>query len=155
MQLMPEAYRNQPALENHQEIVDFYNYFSALQEPWDGPALIVYSDGRTAGAILDRNGLRPARYSIYKDGSLTISSEAGVFDVDSEQVEKRSAWSRSRCSLWTFRPERFRRIGKSNSALLQNILMASGWRLSARLLPTSLFHSGENAFFRAPDTQSD
>lgn len=88
MQLMPEAYRNQPALEYHQEIVDFYDYFSALQEPWDGPALIVYSDGRTAGAILDRNGLRPARYSIYKDGSLTISSEAGVFDVDSQQIEK-------------------------------------------------------------------
>ena len=88
MQLMPEAYRHQPALEDHPEIVSFYDYYSALQEPWDGPALIVYSDGCTAGAILDRNGLRPARYTIYKDGSLIISSETGVCDIDAEVLEK-------------------------------------------------------------------
>ncbi|MBI2811564.1 MAG: glutamate synthase large subunit, partial [Candidatus Melainabacteria bacterium] len=89
MQLMPEAYRHQPALDAHPEIVDFYDYHSALQEPWDGPALIVYSDGKTAGAILDRNGLRPARYSILADGSFILSSETGVvpFPVE-DAIEK-------------------------------------------------------------------
>ncbi len=89
MQLMPEAYRHQPALDDHPEIADFYDYYSALQEPWDGPALIVYSDGKTAGAILDRNGLRPARYSIHADGSFILSSETGVvpFPVESA-IEK-------------------------------------------------------------------
>lgn len=89
MQLMPEAYRHQPALDAHPEIVDFYDYHSALQEPWDGPALIVYSDGKTAGAILDRNGLRPARYSILSDGSFILSSETGVvpFPVE-DAIEK-------------------------------------------------------------------
>jgi len=86
MQLMPEAYRNQPALDAYPEIVDFYDYHSALQEPWDGPALIVYSDGRTAGAILDRNGLRPARYTILSDGSFILSSETGVVPFQSEAV---------------------------------------------------------------------
>ncbi len=89
MQLMPEAYRHQPALDAHPEIVDFYDYHSALQEPWDGPALIVYSDGKTAGAILDRNGLRPARYSVLADGSFILSSETGVvpFPVE-DAIEK-------------------------------------------------------------------
>lgn len=88
MQLMPEAYRNQPALEEFPEIVNFYDYYAALQEPWDGPALIVYADGKTAGAILDRNGLRPARYTIYKDGSIILSSETGVSDYPVEITEK-------------------------------------------------------------------
>jgi glutamate synthase (ferredoxin) len=89
MQLMPEAYRHQPALHEHPEIVDFYDYYSALQEPWDGPALIVYSDGKTAGAILDRNGLRPARYSIHADGSFILSSETGVVPFAAESaIEK-------------------------------------------------------------------
>lgn len=78
MQLMPEAYRNQPDLKHHPEIVDFYRYYEPLQEPWDGPALVVYSDGRSLGAILDRNGLRPARFTIFTDGSMILSSETGV-----------------------------------------------------------------------------
>lgn len=86
MQLMPEAYRNQPALDDYPEIVDFYDYHSALQEPWDGPALIVYSDGKTAGAILDRNGLRPARYTILSDGSFLLSSETGVVPIQADSV---------------------------------------------------------------------
>lgn len=89
MQLIPEAYKNQPELEHYPEIADFYEYYSALQEPWDGPALIVYSDGRTAGAILDRNGLRPARYTILDDGSFYLSSEAGVVPYAPESVIER------------------------------------------------------------------
>ena len=89
MILVPEAYKNQPDLAKYPEIVDFYEYHSGLQEPWDGPALIVYSDGKTVGAILDRNGLRPARYSITKDGYVVVGSETGVVDLlESEIIEK-------------------------------------------------------------------
>lgn len=89
MILVPEAYKDQPDLKDHPEITDFYEYYSGLQEPWDGPALIVFSDGKMVGACLDRNGLRPARYSITKDDYIVVSSEAGTVALDeSEIVEK-------------------------------------------------------------------
>ncbi|MEB3225161.1 MAG: glutamate synthase-related protein [Synechococcus sp.] len=89
MILVPEAYQNQPSLKDHQEITDFYDYYAGMQEPWDGPALLVFSDGKTVGATLDRNGLRPARYCVTKDGYVLVSSEAGVVDVlDAEIIEK-------------------------------------------------------------------
>ncbi len=89
MIMVPEAYKNQPDLINHPEITDFYEYYSGIQEPWDGPALLVFSDGKTIGATLDRNGLRPARYSITRDGYVVVSSEAGVVDLpESEIIEK-------------------------------------------------------------------
>ncbi|HEY9760901.1 MAG TPA: glutamate synthase large subunit [Trichocoleus sp.] len=86
MIMVPEAYNNQPDLAQHPEIVDFYEYYSGLQEAWDGPALIVFSDGKQVGATLDRNGLRPARYVITQDGYLIVSSEAGVVDIDPANV---------------------------------------------------------------------
>ena len=89
MILVPEAYKNQPYLREYPEIVDFYEYHSGQQEPWDGPALLVFSDGKTVGATLDRNGLRPARYTITKDGYVVVGSETGVVDLaDDEVVEK-------------------------------------------------------------------
>ncbi len=89
MIMVPEAYKNQPELEKYPEIVDFYEYYSGLQEAWDGPALLVFSDGRKVGATLDRNGLRPARYCITKDDYIVVSSEAGVVDFpESTIVEK-------------------------------------------------------------------
>ncbi len=89
MILVPEAYKNQPDLLAHPEIVDFYEYYSGLQESWDGPALLVFSDGKRVGATLDRNGLRPARYAITRDGYISVSSEAGVVPLDeSEIIEK-------------------------------------------------------------------
>ncbi|MDJ0595823.1 MAG: glutamate synthase-related protein [Pleurocapsa sp. MO_226.B13] len=89
MILVPEAYKNQPSLQEYPEIVDFYEYHSGQQEPWDGPALLVFSDGKTVGAVLDRNGLRPARYTITKDGYVVVGSETGVVDLpDAEIVEK-------------------------------------------------------------------
>ncbi|MBE9077821.1 glutamate synthase subunit alpha [Romeria aff. gracilis LEGE 07310] len=86
MMMVPEAYQNQPDLADHPEITDFYEYYSGVQEPWDGPALIVFSDGKQVGATLDRNGLRPARYVITSDGYLIVSSEAGVVDMPVEKV---------------------------------------------------------------------
>jgi glutamate synthase (ferredoxin) len=86
MILVPEAYQNQPELQKYPEITDFYDYYSGLQEPWDGPALLVFSDGKTVGATLDRNGLRPARYSITKDGYVIVASETGVIDIPAADI---------------------------------------------------------------------
>nr|WGH12900.1 Glutamate synthase [Echinothamnion sp.] len=86
MILVPEAYQNQPALKLSSEIVDFYKYYSNLQEPWDGPALVVFSDGKKVGATLDRNGLRPARYFITEDGLVSLSSETGILDVGVSKI---------------------------------------------------------------------
>jgi len=89
MLLVPEAYQNQPDLDDYPEIADFYEYYSGLQEPWDGPAMLVFSDGHTVGATLDRNGLRPARYCITRSGYVVVASEAGVVPLDeAEIVEK-------------------------------------------------------------------
>ncbi|WP_263970687.1 glutamate synthase large subunit [Leptolyngbya sp. KIOST-1] len=86
MMMVPEAYNNQPELDAYPEITDFYEYYSGLQEPWDGPALIVFSDGTQVGATLDRNGLRPARYVVTKDDLLMVSSEAGVLNVPPQDI---------------------------------------------------------------------
>jgi glutamate synthase (ferredoxin) len=89
MMMVPEAYQNQPDLEKYPEIVDFYEYYRGIQEAWDGPALLVFSDGKVVGATLDRNGLRPARYNITQDGYIVVASEAGVVDLpEAEIVEK-------------------------------------------------------------------
>ena len=70
MAMVPTAYENNPDLSANPEIVDFYTFHGGLLEAWDGPALLVYSDGKSIGASLDRNGLRPARYVRTKDGTV-------------------------------------------------------------------------------------
>lgn len=86
MIMVPEAYQNQPSLRQYPEIIDFYEYYSGLQEAWDGPALLVFSDGEKVGATLDRNGLRPARYLITKDDYIVVASEAGVVKVPEANI---------------------------------------------------------------------
>ena len=86
MILVPEAYLNQPELNNNSEITDFYEYYSGIQEAWDGPALVAFTDGNKIGATLDRNGLRPARYCITDDNLVIISSEAGVVNIEPSQI---------------------------------------------------------------------
>lgn len=78
MAMVPTAYMNNPDLKNNPEITDFYKFHGGLLEAWDGPALLVFSDGKSIGASLDRNGLRPARYSRDKDGTVYMMSETGV-----------------------------------------------------------------------------
>ena len=86
MTLVPEAFQHQPALKGRQQILDFYAYAAGIQESWDGPALLAFSDGRWIGACLDRNGLRPARYCVTRDGLVVMGSETGVVDVDQADV---------------------------------------------------------------------
>ncbi len=79
-----------PAWEGDAEVPEpvraFFDYQASVMEPWDGPAFVVFTDGRVVGAALDRNGLRPARYLVTTDGLVLVASEAGVLDVDEERV---------------------------------------------------------------------
>jgi len=84
--LVPEAFRDQPELADKPEIQAFYEYSACTQEPWDGPALLVFADGRSVGATLDRNGLRPARYCITNDGFVVMGSETGVVELDESRI---------------------------------------------------------------------
>ncbi|KAI4348605.1 hypothetical protein L6164_009312 [Bauhinia variegata] len=87
MILVPEAYKNHPTLTiKYPEAVDFYNYYKGQMEAWDGPALLLFSDGKTVGACLDRNGLRPARYWRTSDNFVYVASEVGVVPVDESKV---------------------------------------------------------------------
>ncbi|KAM0822686.1 hypothetical protein ACQ4PT_071347 [Festuca glaucescens] len=87
MMLVPEAYKNHPTLSiKYPEAVDFYEYYKGQMEAWDGPALLLFSDGRTVGACLDRNGLRPARYWRTSDGFVYVASEVGVIPMDESKV---------------------------------------------------------------------
>jgi glutamate synthase (ferredoxin) len=87
--LVPEAYQGQPDLDARPAIRAFYEYNACLQEPWDGPALLVFSDGRVVGATLDRNGLRPARYCITRDGFVVMASETGVVELEEAQIQEK------------------------------------------------------------------
>ena len=84
--LVPEAFRNQPELDDKPEVQAFYEYAACTQEPWDGPALLVFADGRSVGATLDRNGLRPARYCLTNDGFVVMGSETGVVELDESRI---------------------------------------------------------------------
>jgi len=87
MMMIPEAWQGHESMDDERRA--FYEYHSCLMEPWDGPACIVFTDGRVVGATLDRNGLRPARYTITKDGVIVVASEAGVLDIDPERVREK------------------------------------------------------------------
>ena len=78
--MVPESFNDKNPIS--EDIKAFYEYHSILMEPWDGPAALLFSDGRYAGGMLDRNGLRPARYTITKDGIMVVASEVGVMDFD-------------------------------------------------------------------------
>ena len=85
--LIPEAWEQHETMP--QEKKDFYEYHSCLMEAWDGPAMIVSTNGRSICALLDRNGLRPFRYTITKDDKLIMASETGVLDVPASQVKEK------------------------------------------------------------------
>jgi glutamate synthase domain-containing protein 2/glutamate synthase domain-containing protein 3/glutamate synthase domain-containing protein 1 len=84
MMMIPEPWSNHQTMDDAKRA--FYQYHSSLMEPWDGPASIAFTDGRKIGAVLDRNGLRPSRYYVTKDGLVVMASEAGVLDIAPENV---------------------------------------------------------------------
>lgn len=85
MMLVPEAWEKNPNMSDAKKA--FYEYNSCLMEPWDGPASIPFTDGNFIGAVLDRNGLRPSRYTVTKLGNVIMSSETGVVDIAPENIE--------------------------------------------------------------------
>ena len=84
MMMIPEPWSNHESMDDDRRA--FYQYHSCLMEPWDGPASIAFTDGKQMGAILDRNGLRPSRYYVTKDGTVIMASEAGVLDIPPDQI---------------------------------------------------------------------
>ncbi|MDA0779833.1 MAG: glutamate synthase large subunit [Bacteroidetes bacterium] len=84
MMLVPEAWEKHQSMEPAKK--DFYAYNACIMEPWDGPASVPFTDGKYIGALLDRNGLRPSRYTVTKDGYVVMSSETGVIDIDPANV---------------------------------------------------------------------
>jgi glutamate synthase domain-containing protein 2/glutamate synthase domain-containing protein 3 len=87
MMMVPEAWGTKYHMSEDKRA--FYEYHSALMEPWDGPAALVFTDGRYIGATLDRNGLRPARYTVTNDGLVVLASETGVLDLDPANLRYR------------------------------------------------------------------
>src|SRR5574344_225591 len=85
--LVPESFNDKNPIS--EELKAFYEYHSILMEPWDGPAALLFSDGRFAGGMLDRNGLRPARYTITKNDMMVVASEVGVMDFDPTEIAEK------------------------------------------------------------------
>ena len=86
MMMVPEAWEKDKTMNDDKKA--FYEYNACIMEPWDGPASIPFTDGNFIGALLDRNGLRPSRYTVTKDGHVVMSSETGVLDIKPENVVK-------------------------------------------------------------------
>ena len=87
LMMIPEAWEKSTSMSKERR--DFYRYHAALMEPWDGPASVTFCDGRVVGAVLDRNGLRPARYWVTKDQRVIFASEVGVLDIDPANIERK------------------------------------------------------------------
>ncbi|MHA6803365.1 glutamate synthase large subunit [Salinifilum ghardaiensis] len=87
LMMIPEAWENHDEMDPHRRA--FYEYHNYLMEPWDGPALVAFTDGTQIGAVLDRNGLRPGRYWITEDGLVVLASEVGVLDIAPERVARK------------------------------------------------------------------
>jgi glutamate synthase (ferredoxin) len=85
MMMIPEPWSYHETMDDTRKA--FYQYHSCLMEPWDGPASITFTDGKRVGAVLDRNGLRPSRFYVMKDGLVVMGSEAGVLDINPADVE--------------------------------------------------------------------
>ncbi len=102
--MMPAAWYGHESMP--QNVQDFYEYHGGIMEPWDGPAMIVFTDGHMLGAVLDRNGLRPFRYSVTDDNVLVMASETGVLDIPNDQIQYRSRLQPGRMFLVDFEEKR-------------------------------------------------
>ena len=87
LMMIPEAWENHATMPQNRR--DFYAFHASMMEPWDGPACVTFTDGHQVGAVLDRNGLRPSRFWVTKDGMVVLASEVGVLDIPAENVERK------------------------------------------------------------------
>ena len=133
LMMIPEAWENHAEMDPDRRA--YYEYHSFLMEPWDGPASIAFTDGRKIGAVLDRNGLRPSRYIVTKDGLVVMASEVGVLDI---APERRAAQGAAPAGPHLLRRPRSRaassRTRRSRPATSRGIPIASGSRRNRVLL---------------------
>ena len=87
LMMIPEAWENHTSMSEVRR--DFYAFHASMMEPWDGPACVTFTDGHQVGAVLDRNGLRPSRFWVTKDGLVVLASEVGVLDIAPENIERK------------------------------------------------------------------
>ena len=87
LMMIPEAWENHTTMDRERRA--FYRYHASLMEPWDGPAAVCFTDGTVVGAVLDRNGLRPARYWVTDDGLVVLASEVGVLDIAPDRIVRK------------------------------------------------------------------
>lgn len=113
MTMVPEAWQNDKTMP--QEKRDFYQWSACVMEPWDGPALISFTDGRYIGAVLDRNGLRPSRFYVTADNLLIMASEVGVYDTDPSNVILKSR----------LKPGRMLLVDTEEKTLIQDVQLKS------------------------------
>ena len=108
---------------DEREQARFYEFHSCMMEPWDGPASIAFTDGASIGAVLDRNGLRPSRYLVTKDGLVVMASEAGVLDIPPEQVARKGR----------LQPGRMFLVDTVEGRIVQDEEIKERWRRASRI----------------------
>ncbi|HWB72498.1 MAG TPA: hypothetical protein VG452_09785 [Egibacteraceae bacterium] len=122
--LVPAVWEGQRAIDP--DVRDFYRYHSCLVEPWDGPAGLIFTDGRRVGAALDRNGLRPLRYLVCEDGYVIACSEVGAVRTEGHGAAAASGWAPARWCVWTPMKAACRRTRRSSSCWPAALPTASG-----------------------------
>ena len=115
MMTIPEPWQRNQDMSRAKR--DMYHYYATMMEPWDGPAAVLFSDGDVVGAVLDRNGLRPARYYLTDDDTLILSSEVGVLDIPPEKIVRKSR----------LRPGRMLLVDTVQGRLLKDDASAAQW----------------------------
>ena len=147
--LVPESYKEGNPL-NH-KLKSFYEYHSIFMEPWDGPATIIFSDGRYAGGMLDRNGLRPCRYLVTKGGMLVMASETGVCDIPSDQIASKGRLRPGKIMMVDTLKGKILR-DEEIKAVLSDAHPYSEWLHSGRIVLKNI-HSGRKVEHSLPDYQ--
>ena len=147
--MVPESFNSKNPISD--SLKAFYEYHSILMEPWDGPAALLFTDGRYAGGMLDRNGLRPARYLVTDDGLLAISSEAGCLQVDPRTVVERGILQPGKMLLVDTETGTFQRDEDIKRAL-SGACDYGAWLSEGRVELASL-RSGRKGDYDIPDYQ--
>ena len=139
MMMIPEAWQNHHSMSEEKRA--FYEYFSALQEPWDGPASVSFTDGKYIGACLDRNGLRPSRYYVTHDDKVVMASEVGVLEIEPDNVKSKGRLQPGKETLASAGPKV--KVAQLNR-MCQDVLsqpdlevIVADMRLKSELLPFS------------------
>ena len=145
--MVPESFNDKNPIP--EDLKAFYEYHSILMEPWDGPAALLFSDGRFAGGLLDRNGLRPARYTITKNDTMVVASEVGVMDFDPTEIAEKGRLQPGKILLIDTQEGKIYYDGEIKDRLAK----AHPYRqwLSTNRIQLEKLHSGRKADNSVPD----